>query len=345
LARDEKLAARMVTTSPDVSVSTNLGGWINKLGVFSPEDRPDWLGERLLRWREGPTGHHIELGISEMNLMMMLSQLGSAGAHSGEQLLPIGTLYDPFVCRGLDALVYATYSGARFVVVGTPSGVTLSPEGGAHQSTITPSIGIELPGLVLCEPAYGPALDWLLCDGLARIADADGPDESLYQRLGDGELRRQVLAGGYRLIEPPAGGQGNAPLVHLLSSGPLLPEVVAAAAVLAEEGVAASVVDVTSLHRLYHGWRRALRDGVRSAAGPGQFHLAELIRPGERAAPIVTVHDAATHAMAWVGSVFGQPVVPLGVDTFGQSGSIEELYRAHDIDPEAIVNAALLALG
>jgi hypothetical protein len=64
----------------------------------------------------------------------------------------------------------------------------------------------------------------------------------------------------------------------------------------------------------------------------------------ERAAPIVTVHDASTHAMAWLGSVFGAPVVPLGVDGFGQSGSLTELYRDHDLLSGAVVNAALLAL-
>ena len=358
LARIEDVAARLVTTSPDVSVSTNLGGWINKMGVFTPEEQPDWLGaERLLRWRQTPTGHHIELGISEMNLFMLLSQLGCADDLSGEVLLPVGTLYDPFVCRGLDALIYATYSGARFIVVGTPSGVTLSPEGGAHQSTITASIGAELPGITLAEPAFAPALDWLLCDGLRRIVAGEkgaslylrlstrpidqAPFTSAHSRLGEDELRRQVIAGGYRLVE----GEGDGPTVHLCASGAVIPEVVAAAAALAEEGVRAHVIDVTSLDRLYETWRTVLRDGVRAAEGRAEgFHLATLFAEEDRQAPIVTVHDAASHAMAWMGSVFGAPVVPLGVDEFGQSGSIADLYGVHDLLPDAIVNAALLAL-
>lgn len=358
LGRDDELAKRIVTTSPDVSVSTNLGGWINKMGVFSPEEQHDWLGsERLLRWKQGPDGHHIELGISEMNLFMLLSQLGLAAELSDERLLPIGTLYDPFVCRGLDALIYATYSGAGFVVVGTPSGVTLSPEGGAHQSTITASIGIELPGITLAEPAYAAATDWLLCDALGRIARSD-KDASLYlrlstrpvdqgpfvaarQRLGDETIRSQVVAGGYRLVE----GDGGGPAVNLCSSGAVLPEVVAAAALLAEEGVRANVIDVTSSDRLFRGWRLASRQGVRTAVfGAEDFHLATLIPEHERHSPIVTIHDAASHALAWMGSVFGAPVVPLGVDEFGQSGAIQELYGVHDLLPESIVNAALLAL-
>jgi pyruvate dehydrogenase E1 component len=360
LGRHDDVAGRIVTTSPDVSVSTNLGGWINKTGVFSPAEEPDWLGTgRLLRWSQSPAGQHIELGISEMNLFMLLSQLGLADDLSAEPLLPIGTLYDPFVCRGLDALIYAVYSGARFVVVGTPSGVTLSPEGGAHQSTITASIGMELPGLTLCEPAYAAALDWLLCDGLGGIASGrpgslylrlttrpidQSPFDAAVDRLGKDELRRQVLAGAYRLIDATAGSTGGAPVV-LAASGAVLPEVVAAATALADEGVAATVIDVTSADRLYRGWQESQRQSVRAASPPQRdFQMARLLDGDLRRAPIVTVHDAASHALAWMGSVFGSPIVALGVDDFGQSGTIDDLYAEHDLVTESIVNAALVAL-
>jgi pyruvate dehydrogenase E1 component len=347
---------RLVTVSPDVSVSTNLGGWINKVGVFTPDDQPDWLGEsRSLRWRQSPKGQHIELGISEMNLFSMLTQLGLTRDLSDEVLLPVGTVYDPFVCRGLDAFIYGAYNGARFIVAGTPSGVTLAPEGGAHQSTITASIGMELPGVDLAEPAFATALDWLLCDALATLATAPDPVRSLYLRLstrpidqapfvdalerwGDEELRRQVLAGGYRLSEP----QDEAPVVQLVGSGAVLPEVVEAAALLADEGVPATVIDVTSADRLYTQWARRLRSPLRDVgAMPPTAYVSSLLLPG---IPIVTVHDAASHAMAWLGSVHGSRAVPLGVDEFGQSGTIADLYRQFDLDAGAVVNAALWAL-
>jgi pyruvate dehydrogenase E1 component len=364
LGRDEGVRRALVTVTPDVAVSTGLGGWINQAGVFDPDPPAASVGPdegadgaALLRWDRSPTGQHVELGISEMNLFSALEAFGLAWDHSGQRLLPIGTLYDPFVCRGLDALIHGVYSGSRFVVVGTPSGVTLAPEGGAHQSTITASIGVELPGLVLAEPAYAGALDWLLCDGLARIAAPHGPDESLYlrlttrpleqapfeaarERLGDEELRRQVLAGGYRLV--PATGEG--PLVRLVGSGAVLPEVVAAQAELTAEGVRAEVVDVTSLTRLYRSWHAQLRGGIRAAREPGAAHIDTLLRGEDPHAPIVTVHDAASHAMAWLGSVTGAPVVPLGVDRFGQSGTIADLYDEFELSPGHIVTAALAAL-
>jgi pyruvate dehydrogenase E1 component len=355
----DEVARRIVTLSPDVSISTNLGGWINKFGVFHPVPQPDYLGaDRLLRWQQGPDGRHVELGLSEMNLFLALHALGLGHELHGEHLLPIGTVYDPFVCRGLDALIYALYNGARFVVVGTPAGVTLAPEGGAHQSTITPSIGLELPGLTYAEPCFAQTLDWLLCDGLRRLGAPDG--DSLYLRLstrpvdqspflaaadriGTDGLRADVLAGGYRLRESALAG---APRVVIASCGAVLPEAFHAAEALEAEGVAATVLDVVSPDRLYRGWRDELRSASHDVrrADLGAIHLASLITPDERRAPIITVHDAASHALAWMGSVFGQRVLPVGVDEFGQSGSIVDLYEHFDLLPDQIVNAALVAV-
>jgi pyruvate dehydrogenase E1 component len=342
-----------------VSVSTNLGGWINKVGVFAPTEAADFLGDgRLLRWKQSPAGQHIELGISEMNLFLLLHALGLGHDLHGRHLLPIGTVYDPFVCRGLDALIYGLYSGSRFVVVGTPAGITLAPEGGAHQSTITPSIGLELPGLTYAEPAYARALDWLLCDGLAALGRPEGsslylrlstrpvdqrPFAAATERLGAAQLRADVLAGGYRLREPAA-GTGPAAVV-LAGCGAVLPEVLAAAGLLEDEGVPALVLDLTSPDRLYRGWRSSLVAATRGGvAASGEHHLATLLTPAERALPIVTVHDAASHHLAWLGGVFGQRVVPVGVDEFGQSGSIPDLYGLFDLLPAQLVNAALVAL-
>ncbi|RGC69874.1 Pyruvate dehydrogenase E1 component [Micromonospora sp. MW-13] len=369
LARDEKLAPYLVTTAPDVATSTNLAGFINKTGVFAPTAQRSWTEDRMLRWTESPSGQHIELGISEMNLFLLLGQLGLSWDLSGQPLLPVGTVYDPFVLRGLDAFLYGTYSGSRFVVAGTPSGITLAPEGGAHQSTITASVGLELPGVTFVEPAYAATLDWLLCDALGQIAAGgapastaapaeDGayyfrlstrpidqaPFEAARARLGDAVLRRQAVAGGYRLVDAHEADPhlADAPVVQLAASGAVLPEVLAAAAELAEEGIAAHVVDVTSLDRLYRAWQRTLRQGVRTAtvpSVPGALRSAFADR-----VPVVTVHDAASHAMAWLGSALGAPAVPLGVDEFGQSGSVHELYELHDLLPGSIVNAALAAL-
>lgn len=216
---------------------------------------------------------------------------------------------------------------------------------------------MELPGLVLAEPAYAGALDWLLCDGLARIADPDAVPESLYlrlstrpidqapfeaarRRIGDAELRRQVIAGGYRLRD----GTSEGPVVNLFTAGAVMPEVLQAQDDLNAEGVHANVFDVTSLGRLYRSLQGPLRSGVQRARVPGPGYLAELLAPHERRAPIVTIHDAASHAMAWLGSVYGARLVALGVDSFGQSGSVRDIYRHYNLSAGHIVNAALCAL-
>lgn len=347
LADVDGLRQRIVTTSPDVSVSTNLSGWINKTGVFAPQDEPDFESAevyRLLRWKRGPHGQHIELGISEMNLFMLLSMLGIADTLIDEPIIPIGTVYDPFVCRGLDAFIYGLYSGARFIVAGTPSGVTLAPEGGAHQSAVTPSLGIELPNLEYFEPCFAQETAWLMLEALRLCADPQGRasylrlstrpiDQALVQpaidRLGPEALRRQVLRGGYRLTtdEPDP----HAPVVHLAVAGTLIPEALEAAAYLRREGVAAHVLNLTSPRRLYTAWRQG-------------DTLDWLIPPAERRAPIVTVHDAASHSLAWLGGVHGARVTSLGVDSFGQSGGRDDLYNAFGLDPLSIVAAAFAAV-
>ncbi|WP_295656990.1 transketolase-like TK C-terminal-containing protein [uncultured Nocardioides sp.] len=370
LSRDEAVGKHLVTAAPDVATSTNLAGFINRAGVFSPADRPRWAEDPMIRWHEGPTGQHIELGISEMNLFLLLGQLGLTWDLSDQLLLPVGTLYDPFVLRGLDAFIYSVYSGARFVVAGTPSGVTLAPEGGAHQSTITPSVGMELPNVTLLEPAYGVALDWLLCSAVGDIAAAAAPggakadavgqveDGSYYFRLttrpldqtpfedartriGDATLRRQVLSGAYRLVDSPR-RTDDGPVVQIAASGATVPEALLAAAELEEEGVRAHVVDVTSLDRVYAAWQRTLRQGIRTATTPS---IPGAVRQAfAMGVPVVTVHDASSHTMAWLGSAVGAPCVSLGVDAFGQSGRVSDLYRAHDLDAGSVVNAALAAL-
>ncbi len=366
------MAPYLVTTAPDVATSTNLAGFINRTGVFSPAPRRAWSEDPVLKWAEGPDGQHIELGISEMNLFLLLGQLGLSFDLSDQLLLPVGTVYDPFVLRGLDAFIYSVYSGARFIVAGTPSGVTLAPEGGAHQSTITASVGLELPNVTFIEPAYAVALDWLLCGALQSVAataarpsgsepaetgsyyfrlTTRGIDQQPFQaardRLGDAILRRQVLAGAYRLVDATRTGEDGpaeqgAPPVYLVGTGAVLPEVLAAAAELADEGIAATVVDVTSPDRLYRAWQRTLRQGVRTATAPSIAGALRSAFPDR--APVVTVHDAASHTMSWLGSALGVPAVSLGVDGFGQSGAVADLYRAHDLDSGSIVNAALAAL-
>jgi pyruvate dehydrogenase E1 component len=347
LARDSpEAAARVVTVSPDVASSTNTGGWINKVGVWSPQDRHDWFAEdegRVLRWRETSSGQHVELGIAEVNLVGLLGELGATWSRVGQPLLPIGTVYDPFVGRALEPWVFGTYAGGQSVLVGTPSGVTLAPEGGAHQSITTPSIGLETPGVTCFEPAFAIETEWCLLDALSRIGRPDG--ESAYLRLttrpidqGLADLpedleqrRRDVLAGAYRLRSVPDAQ------VTIAVVGALVPEAVEAADLLAQQGVPADVVVVTSYDRLWRAvqTRRGLATG--SSYGVDETVLDRVFRP----TPLVTLLDGHPHTLAFLGTVTGTPVTCLGVSTFGQAGGLQDVYGVHGIDARSVVEAAL----
>jgi pyruvate dehydrogenase E1 component len=368
LADLEDVGPRIVTVSPDVSTSTNLGGWINKTGVFALSEAPrydedDDDAPKLLRWEPKPAGQHIELGISEMNLFAMLGMLGLSHEHSGQLVFPIGTVYDPFVLRGMDSLIYSVYSESKMIFVGTPSGITLAPEGGAHQSTITPSVGIELPNLRSYEPCFAQELEWALLEGLRQCCDREhgestylrlstrSMDQTLFnaalERLGEDELRRQVLAGGYRIVEAAHDAPDTDPqdTVQIFAAGVVVPEAMEAASMLHAEGVAANVINLTSAQQVYRQWREWQRWDTGIIDGPEpEIHLNTLIPASERRAPIVTVLDGASHALAWIGSVNGAPVTALGVDDFGQSGTLGELYRHYEIDPERIAMAGFAAL-
>jgi pyruvate dehydrogenase E1 component len=320
--------------------------------VYFPEARAHALAETsaALRWRESPRGQHIELGIAEHNLFLLLGALGLTGELAGEPLAAIGTLYDPFVSRGLDALYHALYSGSRFIVVATPSGVSLAPEGGAHQSVITPPIGVALPAMVYYEPVFAREVEWLLLEWVERLLAGDPELESLYLRLTTAmvdqalaprhaEHRADALAGGYRLVDgtraPDWDPEANA--VHLFAAGILVPEAVEAARQLEARGVRASVFAVTSPDRLYRGLR---------AGAPARARwLERLVRPDEEGVPVVSAIDGHSQALAFIGSALGVPQVPLGVDDFGQSGTRPDLYAHYRIDATAMVRSALLLLG
>lgn len=344
-----EVAEAVVTVSPDVGTSTNLGGWINHAGIWNPRERVDWFADdtdTLVRWRENRQGRHIELGIAEVNLVGMLGELGATWSRDGRPLLPIGTLYDPFVNRALEPWSFGIYAGGQSILVGTPSGVSLAPEGGAHQSVLTPSVGIGQPGCVAWEPAFGQDLEWALLDALGRLGRPGG--ESAYLRLSTRpvdqslaaipedadarELRRQDALGGGYLLRAAAEGP---PAVTLVATGVTVPEACAAHEELSAAGVGADLVVLTSADLVF----RALR--ARQGLADGDPAILDRIFPADRAAPLVSVLDGHPHALAFLAAVNDTPQASLGVDGFGQSGDVEDLYRHFGIDPGTIVGAAL----
>jgi pyruvate dehydrogenase E1 component len=344
-----ELASRIVTASPDVASSTNLGGWINKTGVWAVKDRTDWFAddkERLLKWTEDEHGQHIELGIAEGNLVGLLGELGATWSRWGEPLIPIGTLYDPFVSRALEPWSFGVYAGGQSILVGTPSGVTLSPEGGAHQSISTPSIGLEQPGVVAWEPAFAKDFEWCLLESMRQVGHEDG--NSTYFRLSTRpinqelaelpvepelrELRRQqVIAGGYKM---PASST-RPEQITLVGVGAMMPEVIAARDRLLELGVVAAVLCITSPDLIFRAVNARARD-LPAATG-----IIDTLFPPSNPTPIVTVIDGHPHTLSFLSGIRGDRSINLGVTEFGQSSSLEDAYDIHGIDTRSIVAAAL----
>jgi pyruvate dehydrogenase E1 component len=334
--------------SPDVASSTNLGGWINHVGIWHLGERIDWFADdtdTLVRWRESEHGQHIELGIAEGNLVGLLGELGVTWSRDGQALLPIGTMYDPFVGRALEPWSFGLYAGGQSILVGTPSGVTLAPEGGAHQSIITPSIGLEQPRCIAWEPAFGQDLEWTLLYALSRLGRADGTssyfrlttrpvDQALAALPEDPQeretRRRQVLAGGYRLRTA-----ASRPALTLVGVGAVMPEVAAAAAALATDGVDSDVICLTSADLVF----RALQ--ARHGLADGDAAILDELFGADRVAPIVSVLDGHPHTLSFLSAIRRAPIACLGVTDFGQSGDVEDLHRYFGIDTDTILGAAI----
>ena len=357
----EKVAERIVTTSPDVTVSTNLGAFVNRRGLFARKDMKDlFKAERIpstFTWDFSPKGQHLELGIAEMNLFILLSALGLSHSLFGERLIPIGTLYDPFIERGLDALNYACYQDARFILIATPSGVSLAPEGGAHQSIATPLIGLAQDGLAAFEPGFVDELSVILrfaFDYLQRSGEAqpserswlrDETGGSVYLRLSTrlieqpqreitSSLRDDIIDGGYWLRRPGPNAQ-----VIIAYTGAVASEAIEAVGLIAEDRRDVGLLAVTSADRLNAGWTAAQRARERGLVH-ATSHIERLLAEIPPHCGLVTVIDGHPATLAWLGSVMGHRTRSLGVEHFGQTGTISDLYRHYGIDAQAILSAA-----
>ena len=362
IAREESdFAQRIVTTSPDVTVSTNLGPWVNRRGLFARESLADtFKAERIpstFSWEFSPKGQHLELGIAESNLFIMLGALGLSHSINGERLLPVGTLYDPFILRAADQLNYACYQDARFMLVATPSGVTLAPEGGAHQSIATPLVGMAQDGLCAFEPAFLDELAVMMRFGFDYMQrdGTDEPDErtwlrdrtggSIYLRLSTrpimqpnrtmtAELERDIVDGGYWMRRPGPNAQ-----IVVAYTGALAPEAIEAIGLMGEDRRDVGLLAITSADRLNAGWTAAQR-AREAGALHASSHIERLLEPLPGHCALVTVIDGHPATLAWLGSVHGHRVRPLGVEHFGQTGTIEDLYRHFGIDAQGILLAA-----
>lgn len=341
----QPMADRVVTTSPDVTVSTNLGAFVNQRGLFRRSELTDVFHAAKIpspqKWARHDAGQHIELGIAENNLFLMLAALGLSGPLFGTRLIPIGTVYDPFIARGLDALNYGCYQDSRFLLVATPSGLTLGPEGGAHQSINAPLIGMGQPGLTYFEPAFADELALTMRWAFEHLQADDGG--SVYLRLttrairqvkrSDDRWRDDALRGGYWLREPAPDAD-----VAIAFTGAIAPEAMEAWEAMADDVPGMGLLNVTSPDLLHRGWSAA-RAGRWTGGGVGESHVERLLARLPRHAGLVTIVDGSPSTLSWLGGVRGMRVSPLGTDRFGQTGDLPDLYRAYRLDADAIIDA------
>ncbi len=334
------IADRIITTSPDVTVSTNLGGWVNQRDIFSTKSQEDIFKEKKVssaqKWKRTHSGQHFELGIAENNFFLLLASIGLSNQLFGTRLLPIGTIYDTFIGRGLDSLNYATYVDSRFIMIGTPSGVSLSHEGGAHQSITTPNIGIAQPNLIYYEPVFADELEFLLFWALEYIQKKDG--SSVYFRLSTKKLtqperlltiknKNDLLDGAYWLYNSDETFD-----VVILCTGVVIAEVLKCISDLSYDEMNIGVIQVSSPDKLYKDWEDSKKNNK------GNSHIENMLLSVDKTIPLISIVDGHSSSLSWIGSVLGHKVYPMGVNKFGQSGDLEEVYKYTKIDFKSIID-------
>ena len=344
------LSNRIVTFSPDVTVSTSLGGWVNQKQIYNRVKKTDIFHDEKVvsaqKWHVSPDGQHFELGIAENNLFLALGAAGLSKKMFGSSLIPIGTIYDTFISRGLDALNYAVYQDARFLLIATPSGISLGPEGGAHQSIITPLIGIGQPSLLMFEPTYADELEAILRYSFSFMQEENG--SSVYIRLStrnitqlqrtlNTSLENEILSGGYWLekSEKPSD-------IIIVFSGVMAPEVLEAAEIIKEDEINVSVLSITSNDRLYKNWKQSHKN--KSSGVNNKSRIEQLFEASNRDSVIISINDAHSSTLTWIGGAVGKKIISLGVDEFGQSGNLKDLYENYSLNAEAIVDACAQVL-
>jgi pyruvate dehydrogenase E1 component len=344
---DDTIGDHIVTTAPDVTQTTNLGAFVNQRGLFRRQELADVFREAKIpsaqKWAAHAAGQHIELGIAENNFFLMMTALGLAGPHFGTRLLPVGTVYDPFIARGLDALNYGCYQDSRFLLVGTPSGITLAAEGGAHQSINTPLIGMGQPNLVSFEPAYADEVALMMRWAFDHMQQPEG--SAVYLRLttrsipqvtrADDRWEADALKGGYWLREP-----GPDADLAIVFSGAVAPEALAAFDMLREDVPGIGLLAITSPDLLHREWSAGHASRWTAGMSHTPSHVETLLGRLAPHAGLVTVLDGSPAALSWLGGVRGMRVSPLGTDRFGQTGNLPDLYRTYRLDPDAIMDAA-----
>ncbi|MCC7382583.1 MAG: pyruvate dehydrogenase [Deltaproteobacteria bacterium] len=272
-------AELVVTMAPDVGTSTNINPAMDEK-IYGPEAEPNWEAELGVRDRrrpglaptEEPTTRHIRFEIAEANCMTAVGAIGKLRDRLGIPVLPMMTVYDFFIKRALDQLYYNLYWSAGFVVIGTPSGATLSPEGAQHSW----KSDIQMPNLITWEPFFAIEVDWILSETVRRhfLRQDEGRSgviiRAVTRATKQGELikrlkehrrfagqseaqilestRRDALAGGYYLVDW-RGFEGYEPgenVVQILTMGSVTTEALAACDRLREQGIFANVIVVTS---------------------------------------------------------------------------------------------------
>ena len=357
LMRNKAIGKRIVPIIPDEARTFGMEGMFASVGIYSskgqnyePVDR-----DQIAYYKESVDGQILEEGINEAGAMGSFIAAGSAYANLGINMIPFYVYYSMFGFQRVGDLIWcaADTRCKGFLVGGTSGRTTLNGEGLQHEDGHSQLMATTVPTIIAYDPAYAYELATIIQDGLRRMY---GENECVFYYLsvyneqyempaapghGDAtitdDVREGILRGFYRV----ASRDGDAGRVQLFGSGTILPGVLRASEMLAEQyGVGSDVWSVTSYSELCRDAMRTSRHNRLNPDGSGEVSYLESQLDGVEGPFIASsdnVRAVPDQIRQWVPGRY----TVLGTDGFGRSDTRPVLRRHFEIDAESVVFAAL----
>jgi len=353
LLKDKSLGPSIVPIVADEARTFGMASLFRQVGIYSPQGQlyePE-DAHSMLSYREARDGQLLEEGITEAGAMCSWIAAATSYSVHGRAMLPFYIYYSMFGFQRVGDLIWAAADqrSRGFLLGATAGRTTLGGEGLQHQDGSSHVVAATVPTCRAYDPAFAYELAVILDYGMRQMTERHEDvfyyltvmNESYAHPSMPAGIESQIVRGIYRLESHQR--ENTVGRVRLLGSGAILREVMAAAALLADEwNMASEVFSVTSFSELARDARQVLRwNRLHPDDPPRRSHVAELLTGN---APIVAATDYVRAYPELIAAHVDASFTALGTDGFGRSDTRQALRQFFEVDRYHIVVAALAAV-
>ena len=361
LLRHDQIGRYIVPIVPDEARTFGLDSLFQYAEMYSPEGQKYTPvdGNSLLPYKEAADGQILQEGICETGAIASFMAAGTAYAIHGIPTIPFYLFYSIFGFQRVGDMIWACGDMLcrGFLLGGTAGRTTLNGEGLQHQDGHSPVIANTVPNLLSYDPAFAYELALIVRQGIRRMyAQQENVFYylTLYNEnyampkmadlaLSADELEQGILRGMYAYSRAQSAPAQQGARVHLLGSGAIFQQVLAAAELLQARGIAVDIWSVTSFNELYRDAEACRRwNWLHPQQPPRQSYVAALLQ--HETGVFVAVSDYMKALANSIGPWIPGPYIVLGTDGYGLSESRAALRDYFEISAEYIALAGMQGL-